>query len=396
MNDLITLKCPSCGGNLEIRENTSVLKCHHCGTEHLVRRETGSVILESYAQCPKCRRNDKVEKISSLLRKENKDSGLAISLSPPALPENLPKPDLKPKPELPPKPEPLPQPKPISKHTLPEKPSLYLIKPKKTLLIIGSILLAIGYFFLSSSVGFFIDELKFSGTLLLLFLASTPILLGIFLLYKGFSAKNEFTYESADLIGSEDKLNLGKKTSNKPMKVMIITSIITTVCLVLSLVIYLNESVGGLIFALSFSFLPLLIGLFILLRNIFQNKIYEHNQKKLQGYEQVIHQWETSNNNIYNKWEQENEDNIEEWRKDNLALEQEWGKKNNNLIKAWEEENAKITEVWEEENVSSLKDWKSAMERWKKLYFCHRDDILFVPGEGTYSTVEDLNDYLHK
>lgn len=140
-----------------------------------------------------------------------------------------------------------------------------------------------GYFFLSSSVGFFIDELNFGGTILLLFLASTPILLGIFLLYKGFSAKNKFTHESADSIGSEDKLNLGKKTSNKPIKVMIITSIITTVCLVLSLVIYLNESVGGLIFALSFSFLPLLIGLFFLLRNIVQNKIYEHNQKKITG-----------------------------------------------------------------------------------------------------------------
>jgi predicted RNA-binding Zn-ribbon protein involved in translation (DUF1610 family) len=65
-NDFITLACPSCGGKLKISQNTNTVICESCGMEHLVRREAGSVGLESFAACPICHRNDKSQKVSTL------------------------------------------------------------------------------------------------------------------------------------------------------------------------------------------------------------------------------------------------------------------------------------------------------------------------------------------
>ena len=127
MKDFITLTCPSCGGKLLVGANTSVLVCEHCGIEHLVRREKNEIILESFARCPKCGRNDKVEKVSSILKShqqvintteqrtktyidkngiqhtqtievpitQTQVTGLAQILKPPAKPNSLPQPKLK-------------------------------------------------------------------------------------------------------------------------------------------------------------------------------------------------------------------------------------------------------------------------------------------------------------
>ena len=70
MSDFITLQCPSCGGKLSVGNNVLSLKCEHCGVEHIIRREAGEVILESYARCPVCNRNDKAEKVSAILRSQ--------------------------------------------------------------------------------------------------------------------------------------------------------------------------------------------------------------------------------------------------------------------------------------------------------------------------------------
>lgn len=67
MTDIISLVCPSCGGKLDVASNTTTLVCQHCGNEHLVRREQGSVTLEAFARCPNCGRNDKVEKVTAIL-----------------------------------------------------------------------------------------------------------------------------------------------------------------------------------------------------------------------------------------------------------------------------------------------------------------------------------------
>lgn len=68
MATLVSLVCPSCGGKLEIASNVTSIACQYCGTEHMVKHEAGgAVMLEAYARCPVCGRNDKVEKVSAVI-----------------------------------------------------------------------------------------------------------------------------------------------------------------------------------------------------------------------------------------------------------------------------------------------------------------------------------------
>jgi predicted RNA-binding Zn-ribbon protein involved in translation (DUF1610 family) len=91
MNDFIAMSCPSCGGKLNISPNTTTLICQHCGTEHMVRWQAGSVLLESFARCPQCNRNDRVQKISAILGSQN-NTRLVEKLSPPSRPTLPPQP----------------------------------------------------------------------------------------------------------------------------------------------------------------------------------------------------------------------------------------------------------------------------------------------------------------
>jgi len=76
--DLITMQCPNCGGKLQFGKSTTTLRCEHCGMEHLVRQGAAGVFLESYAQCPVCNRNDKAEKVSSIIRSQVKETESVI------------------------------------------------------------------------------------------------------------------------------------------------------------------------------------------------------------------------------------------------------------------------------------------------------------------------------
>ena len=39
---------------------------------------------------------------------------------------------------------------------------------------------------------------------------------------------------------------------------------------------------------------------------------------------------------------------------------------------------------------------KNSKKRWEELYYCYRDDSVFVPGEGTYASVDRMEEYLKK
>ena len=66
--EFIPAVCPNCGGKLQVEPNADTLTCQFCGTEHIIRRNvTGAVILEAYARCPFCKRNDRSEKVSAIL-----------------------------------------------------------------------------------------------------------------------------------------------------------------------------------------------------------------------------------------------------------------------------------------------------------------------------------------
>ncbi len=45
MRDMITLACPSCGGNLRVTEEIDRFACPYCSREHLVERSSGHVTL---------------------------------------------------------------------------------------------------------------------------------------------------------------------------------------------------------------------------------------------------------------------------------------------------------------------------------------------------------------
>lgn len=39
--------------------------------------------------------------------------------------------------------------------------------------------------------------------------------------------------------------------------------------------------------------------------------------------------------------------------------------------------------------------WQRAFSRWKNLYYCARDDVVFIPGEGDSAPLQMLEDYLY-
>ena len=60
-NEIIQLSCESCGGQLSIDPNESLVKCGYCGNSYLVPE-----LLAEYPSCPVCESYISVEKVSSL------------------------------------------------------------------------------------------------------------------------------------------------------------------------------------------------------------------------------------------------------------------------------------------------------------------------------------------
>jgi predicted RNA-binding Zn-ribbon protein involved in translation (DUF1610 family) len=56
--------------------------------------------------------------------------------------------------------------------------------------------------------------------------------------------------------------------------------------------------------------------------------------------------------------------------------------------------NRDITQKWKETNDKRMSGWQRAMDRWDSLYYCHRDDCVFIPEEGTYAQLAKMKDYL--
>ena len=72
--------CPNCGGKLEVDPSVDTTTCQYCGTEHIIKREvSGSITLEAYARCPLCRRNDRSEKVSAILKIQTGQSQAVVA-----------------------------------------------------------------------------------------------------------------------------------------------------------------------------------------------------------------------------------------------------------------------------------------------------------------------------
>ncbi|MDD5369417.1 MAG: hypothetical protein PHQ40_10040 [Anaerolineaceae bacterium] len=63
----ITMACPHCGGKRTVKPDKSTVVCDYCGSEYLVNPQLGKAMQESISACPVCHRDDRVEKVSSIL-----------------------------------------------------------------------------------------------------------------------------------------------------------------------------------------------------------------------------------------------------------------------------------------------------------------------------------------
>jgi predicted RNA-binding Zn-ribbon protein involved in translation (DUF1610 family) len=70
MNDFITLTCPTCGGELEVSPDAPSYVCKHCGNEHVLKQGSENTLLEAFAKCPKCNRNDQVRRVSAIVKSQ--------------------------------------------------------------------------------------------------------------------------------------------------------------------------------------------------------------------------------------------------------------------------------------------------------------------------------------
>lgn len=178
MDDFISLNCPACGGKLEIGENTSVLKCQHCGRDHIVRRQDGAVTLESFARCPKCDRNDRAEKVEAIYKYKTGSSLLNSLLEPPSL-NDLKKPLLK---SIPP-------------YNPPPKPDLLENPEKETAPI-----LSLGYIMFAFSLLFFIGAIAADSSSFFVIFLSLFILFGLLLIFFGKKQESKIELEYAKTI----------------------------------------------------------------------------------------------------------------------------------------------------------------------------------------------------
>ncbi len=283
MSALITLNCPSCGGKLQVDPSSSTLTCKHCGNEHFVHRDGTSVRLESFARCPRCSRNDRVEKVSAILRSHKQEvtsteqrtevyvdpngvqhtrtreipktitqvTGLARELIPPEEPDPLPRPRLRPKPRI--------------------NPPRSARKSLKIILIIAALLAVIASCLLTLiSFGIIFEQ----GTL--------------------------------------DSL----------------------ICGIPSLIVMLG---GIVLFILGLIMKP-----------------------------------------------------VDKEKAD------QWAREKARVLKAWQDENEEKIQDWEAANTQRMDDYAAAMDNWHNLYYCHRDDCVFVPGKGTCAPIENLQQYLYE
>lgn len=394
MGDLITLNCPSCGGKLEVSKNVSILNCVHCGSEHLVRREGGAVTLESFARCPKCNRNDRVEKVTVILRSHSKDTDLVKYLAkpiPPATdpkPEPLKKPELRPKPNLKPKPQPLPKPK------LLPKPDLYIRKPKVIFLIIGLLFLLVTYVSALTSLGILIDEFEIAASACTGILASMFALFGGLMIYHGLSTKKlipESDHPIDKLINEFDH----KKFSITSVIIPILFFFISGGCILATLLggIFREELVT-ITMVLALGFIPAIIGLYILAMKYLLVTINNKNIDILNDHKNKIINMEHANTIAIDNWKNNNQRMLDSWEEENSHILNDWRAEKSKIMQEWEQKNASLIQEWEEKQEKTLSSWYRANNRWQKLYFCHRDDIVFIPGEGPFSSTEKMNEYL--
>ena len=64
----------------------------------------------------------------------------------------------------------------------------------------------------------------------------------------------------------------------------------------------------------------------------------------------------------------------------------------NQRMRAAEFEQMAQREIAQRQQIQN--SWKNALERWNKMYYCGRDDCVFIPGEKTSAPLAKMKEYL--
>ena len=147
---------------------------------------------------------------------------------------------------------------------------------------------------------------------------------------------------------------------------------------------------------ISISLLPAIFALFAYLIVRTKNKIKDSYPPSLKEYHETISIWEEKVKSIPQVWELSNKTLLDNWETSKNRLIENWKFQNKKNKSEWEYKKAYLLNNWQDENASQQTKWENATERWNQLYYCHRDDVVFIPGEGTSSPVDDIKAYLSK
>ena len=77
MTNFLSLICPNCGGAIEIQPGSSKIRCSYCQIEHIFT----SIDFQSEINCPVCKKDDKLEKVSAIIARESADAPLTRILT---------------------------------------------------------------------------------------------------------------------------------------------------------------------------------------------------------------------------------------------------------------------------------------------------------------------------
>jgi uncharacterized Zn finger protein (UPF0148 family) len=70
MSGLVNLTCPSCGDSLQLPNGQMRTVCRSCGRQFAAKTPAGAVAAPTFACCPVCGQNDRVEKVSAIITRE--------------------------------------------------------------------------------------------------------------------------------------------------------------------------------------------------------------------------------------------------------------------------------------------------------------------------------------
>jgi predicted RNA-binding Zn-ribbon protein involved in translation (DUF1610 family) len=72
MNDIFSLTCSQCGGQIQFPKGRTRIKCPYCGTEQVLTGEVAEQVqMEGVHICPVCNKDDKLEKVSAIVTREH-------------------------------------------------------------------------------------------------------------------------------------------------------------------------------------------------------------------------------------------------------------------------------------------------------------------------------------